>query len=57
MTYTGDPWPFNTSTQDSIIIGNFGAGHGDMYLQNFDLTLNPGGLPTANYTFMFFIAD
>lgn len=57
LSYSGKPWQFNTSSDESLIIENFGAGAGDMYLQNFDLTLNPGTFPLANYTFMFFIDD
>jgi hypothetical protein len=57
MNYTGGPWEFDTSTKEGVTFNNFGVGTGDLYLQNFDLTLTPGEFPTANYTFAFFISE
>lgn len=57
MRYTGDPWEFDTSTVEGVTFDNFGVGVGDLYLQNFDLTLTPGEFPVANYSLAFFIED
>jgi len=41
----------------SSVLPNMGIGAGPMYLQNFSLEMTPGELPTASYSFAFFIED
>jgi len=55
LSYSGDPLSFNTA--DYLVFSNFGVGAGDMYLQNFSLEVNPGEIPMATYSFMFYISD
>jgi len=55
LTYDGDPIPFTTSPEGTVI-PNFGVGEGDMYLQNFSLEANPGSIPTVSYSFVFTIS-
>ena len=55
LSYSGDPLPFNTD--DYLVFSNFGVGAGDMYLQNFSLEVNPGEIPMATYSFMFYISE
>jgi hypothetical protein len=56
LTYTGGPISFTTSKlgtkfefSNSILEGN------EYYLQNFNLDLQPGNLPTATYSFVYSI--
>ena len=53
LKWTGGLLTFNTET--TLIFSNFGVGSGDLYLQNFSAEFNPGEIPTASYSFMFFI--
>jgi len=56
MNYTGDLFKFDTA--QSLIFDNaLNLGVGSWYLQSFNLSFNPGALPTASYSFLFAIAD
>jgi hypothetical protein len=53
LVYRGDPISFNSDTDN--VFSNFGIGSGPMYLQSFNLEMNPGELPVASYSFVFTI--
>jgi len=53
LEYNGDPFNFNTNTEDGCTFPNYGIGVGDWLLQSFNVDLNPGSMPTATYTFVF----
>ena len=55
LSYSGNPLSFSTSNY--LVFSNFGVGDGDMYLQNFSLEVNPGEIPVATYSFVFYISD
>lgn len=49
LTYNGDPISFDTAG-DGTIVSLCGEIDGDFYLQSFNLEVQPGQLPVANYT-------
>lgn len=53
LVYSGNPISFNS--ESDVIFNNFGIGSGPMYLQSFNLELNPGELAVASYSFAFTI--
>lgn len=59
LDYSGGPIPFATSSDSvfSIEVKGSGAGGqfnlGRLYLKSFNLTYNPGTIPTASYTFIY----
>lgn len=55
LDYSGNPLSFDTLGDSGNIFENFGLGEGNMYLQNFSLNLTPGAVPTANYSFAYYI--
>ena len=57
MAYNGNILSFNTSSESSLVMSNFGVGSGDMYLQNFSLSASPGNYPTVSYSFLFTISE
>lgn len=52
LKYTGNPISFTTTKEGTIIDLNVGDIEGTFYLQTFNLDLQPGQLPVANYTFV-----
>jgi hypothetical protein len=56
LEFSGTPIAFTTN-ESGVIHPNIGIGTGDMYLQNFNVTYNPGSIPMANYSFVFFISE
>lgn len=60
LIYTGGPINFDSSVDDMIFNFTVHYDHGlinEFYLQSFNLEKNPGEIPTANYSFMFYIDD
>ncbi|RKX67062.1 MAG: hypothetical protein DRP42_01440 [Tenericutes bacterium] len=56
LEYLGTPIPFITNSA-GVIQSNIGVGTGDMYLQSFNVSYNPGAIPVASYSFVFFIPE
>lgn len=52
LIYGGNPISFTTSKDSTTINLNIGNISGLFYLQTFNLDLQPGQLPVANYTFV-----
>jgi len=63
LKYTGDPWPFDSINEDTLVISNQGINTnsppiwGDLYLHGFSISFNPGSLITATYSFVFTLAS
>lgn len=58
MVYTGGPISFDTRTKSSLMFdGNsVGVPYSECYMQSFSLDMNPGQVPTASYSFVFFVS-
>lgn len=58
LIYTGDPFAF-TSDDSGVEFERIiaGVGPSTWYLQSFNLTCNPGDIPTVSYSFVFQITD
>lgn len=53
LSYTGEPIGFETDPEGTkMTLGGLFAGY-DLYLQSFNLELNPGSVPIATYSFVF----
>lgn len=52
LNYNGGPISFTTSKDGTIVDLNVGNIIGTFYLQTFNLDVQPGQLPVANYTFV-----
>lgn len=52
LNYTGDPISFTTTKEGTTVDLSVGNISGDFYLQTFNLDMQPGQLPVANYTFV-----
>lgn len=52
LNYTGNPISFVTSKEGTTVNLSVGNISGTFYLQTFNLSLQPGQLPVANYTFV-----
>lgn len=52
LSYNGDPFPFTTDDSGGATFGSI-LGLGTLYLQSFNLSLTPGQVPVASYSFVF----
>lgn len=52
LDYSGGPISFRTSKEGTTVSLRVGNINGTFYLQTFNLDLQPGQLPVANYTFI-----
>ena len=57
LIYYGNPWTFNTSTEEGVMIDTGIGDFGSMYLQSFSLQLTANQLPIANYEFVYQVTD
>lgn len=58
LIYTGLPKPFDSSNENDLVFDSLGIGPTNtMNLQNFSLSCNPGEVPTASYSFIFFVGN
>lgn len=58
LSFNGDPYSFSTKSEGGAEFSDFlGIGCGSLYLQSFNLTTNPGSVPTASYSFVFTIGQ
>lgn len=56
LDYTGFPYPFTTTDEGSVSIGNLGNFIGNspsIYLQSFSVQFSPGEVPVASYDLVF----
>ena len=66
LTYNSGPINFNTNDENSITLPmgsvvpsefDVPSGATDLYMQSFNLNLNPGEIPQVSYSFVFGITD
>lgn len=57
LTYSGDPYSFTTTENGVEFNRIFSVGPSTWYLQSFNLSMQPGQIPTAAYSFVFQIED
>lgn len=58
MVYTGGPIGFDTSEKSTLMFDGTSVGvpYSECYMQSFSLDMNSGQVPTASYSFVFFVS-
>lgn len=55
--YTGDPWEFDTSLEESVTINTGISDYGPMFMQSFSLQFTANQVPTASYEFIYSVEN